>query len=656
MVAARDLDLPPHPRILDLAVSCKYELMEEDLLVPFLNSVSPHKPIGSSFGLPQNLDNSRGPGVEFGTGNTMTFTELDKSQKTSHRPTFPNVRNETDSEWEDKYPDRELAWARERTIDGLLARAEGHRSFGPTFRHSRLATDSEAENRYADREQASATKTTTEDGLLAHAEGHRSFGRPFRHSRFVTDSEAENRYRDREQGGEKSATISSPRRLSRNSGSSVPKDPVGDLLDFRDFVPSDPRGSPRDLGRYVTPRGDRFALAASRRQEPSIHTVVGQNQFQDRIAEGKAEMERKDNGGKIENPGSNTSQMYRESFLPQEEDETRNAKHNLEVKEQENGDLTPAMMHVSEGVHFKQGIRPTTLQGMTTQSTEISSPPMPVIAPSDSPFSVNSPNVLSSGTSPDPGPKYGDDDNDTIVDSGYGTASETSSIHPMTHLPAARDDILALIVRDSALATLFGAALRKFDAPTFQHHFGTMLGQFAKELREEAKEKSERSVAYVIRIYASYLANSIRKKFSIEVDQRAEEMDQLMRQLPHKRQLLERLLNPEFVIPEVHNNTEAPSHQAKEHDGLDDNWEENDLTLPHLERLEDFVINSHAMVNLRVKLQKWIDADDEPSDQYMEQQEATQNVTDEWAEIKDRNERQEIQNKLAQRRFRKSSP
>ncbi|KAF2185911.1 HET-domain-containing protein [Zopfia rhizophila CBS 207.26] len=194
-----------------------------------------------------------------------------------------------------------------------------------------------------------------------------------------------------------------------------------------------------------------------------------------------------------------------------------------------------------------------------------------------------------------------DDDTDieSFVDSGYGTTSETSSVYSIANALGAREDILALLLQDEELQILFSSAFEKVSASKFENSFRIMLSQFARELRNEAKDRRERSVAYVVRTIAGYVSNFICKKYGTETDMRAKEMDQLSSQLPHKRQLLERLLNPTLTDTEdLHH--EGTSAEDQDYEVEEDNWDENDMvSLPHLEQLEKFVTNSEAMNNLQ---------------------------------------------------------
>jgi hypothetical protein len=201
----------------------------------------------------------------------------------------------------------------------------------------------------------------------------------------------------------------------------------------------------------------------------------------------------------------------------------------------------------------------------------------------------------------------------SFVDSGYGTASETSSVYFIANAPGAREDILALLLQDEQLQILFSSAFEKISASRFENNFRIMLGQFARELRNEAQHRRERSVAYIVRTMAGYVSNHVCKKYSTGTDMRSKEMEQLARQLPQKRQLLERLLNPAFTDTEDLHPTDA-SAEYLGFDAEEENWDENDVVpLPHLEQLEKFVINSQAMDNLRGNLRNWITPQQEHS-------------------------------------------
>lgn len=202
-----------------------------------------------------------------------------------------------------------------------------------------------------------------------------------------------------------------------------------------------------------------------------------------------------------------------------------------------------------------------------------------------------------------------DDDSEivSLVESVWSTTtdgSSVSSVYSAANAPGAREHILALLLRDGELEVLFSLALTKVSAAKFENRFRAMLRQFARELRKEAQDKRQRSVACVVKTFATYVANSIRKAFSDETDAYADQMEQFLDQLPQKRQQLERFLNAESECLRVVGREEGNIDEEQDGEIDEENWNENDVGPVH--QVEQFIINSQAMSNLRTRLRNWI--------------------------------------------------
>ena len=192
-------------------------------------------------------------------------------------------------------------------------------------------------------------------------------------------------------------------------------------------------------------------------------------------------------------------------------------------------------------------------------------------------------------------------DIESYKDSGYGTASITSDTALLPGTTEARDCLLDIILTDGSLRVLLLSIPKAITSGKFERSFSSMVKDFSRDLRKEAQDMNERSVANIARISSSYFANSISNIYISGGSDIGTALSKIRDQQPQKQQLLESLLSGQDI-------KEYP--KKDENDSDDDSllgFDEGACDFPKIGQVKDFVINSQALENLRGNLREWLE-------------------------------------------------
>ena len=184
-------------------------------------------------------------------------------------------------------------------------------------------------------------------------------------------------------------------------------------------------------------------------------------------------------------------------------------------------------------------------------------------------------------------------------------------------------ELLTLLTNDTILHPLYIIALGKetIGADRFIRNFRRLLKIYSQELDDEACEAQQKAAVRLIRVRAGYISTMIQRRFSPGASMRGD-LSSLISQTPEvgRRQLLERFLvwssrlnepkdlqpaSSEYTQPEP---VEIDSESVEEADdqlGIEDGRDQ--LDLPNLRKVEDFLVSGKAFQNLRASFQLFVE-------------------------------------------------
>lgn len=153
---------------------------------------------------------------------------------------------------------------------------------------------------------------------------------------------------------------------------------------------------------------------------------------------------------------------------------------------------------------------------------------------------------------------------------------------------------LDVLVKDDSLRQFGQNAIEVLSAESFVTLFKNLLRSCSHEFRQEAKQKEQRSAAYVFCDPATYAAQSV-----CEYWRGMEEpgWTKILAQLPVKEMELDNAL--QHVARHI-----GPEDEVDDNDGINEAWGDSDPEeMQHLTRLEYLIANSNAFRNLQRSLQ-----------------------------------------------------
>ena len=184
-------------------------------------------------------------------------------------------------------------------------------------------------------------------------------------------------------------------------------------------------------------------------------------------------------------------------------------------------------------------------------------------------------------------------------------------------------ELVTLLTNDTVLNPLYRIALDKdtIGADRFIRNFRRLLGIYSQELKDEAREDQQKAAVRLIRVRAGYVSTMIERKFNPGDSMRGE-LSSLVSQTPEegRRQLLERFLvrssrsnEPKnlqsafskFTQPDPVEIDSESVEETDDHLGLEDGRDQ--LDLPNLKKVEEFLVSGKAFQNLRANFQLFVE-------------------------------------------------
>jgi hypothetical protein len=166
----------------------------------------------------------------------------------------------------------------------------------------------------------------------------------------------------------------------------------------------------------------------------------------------------------------------------------------------------------------------------------------------------------------------------SLVDSVFSMTSGSSK-SSVAGPAGAGERLVVLLLSDNQLSSLYQEALKRVSADKFERNFLRLMNKFATELRKEAEDPQQRSIARFVRYRARNSAHAVRNSICSSEKPR------------------------EDVIPKskvLHEPINMESDESADDSGPD--HEDN----TDLQQLEHFIVTSQAFVNLRNKLSSFI--------------------------------------------------
>lgn len=215
---------------------------------------------------------------------------------------------------------------------------------------------------------------------------------------------------------------------------------------------------------------------------------------------------------------------------------------------------------------------------------------------------VETPALTQFGTEQQPLRLRSDSDLISIVDpdcdSGYGTASDVSSLPSLNIPPGTEDYLVSVLLGDAELMSSCQSALARVRPDRFESSLTTLLKICSRDLRQEAQTRAQKGASRVLKTYSAYAASCVRQHFLLDPSVRTEMMNRAAKQPVVKEQLMRLLQQPDFQAT----NLDDPSLED-----LDDIDSDEDVEPTVLDELKDFILTSSAFWKMRRSLAEWID-------------------------------------------------
>ena len=205
------------------------------------------------------------------------------------------------------------------------------------------------------------------------------------------------------------------------------------------------------------------------------------------------------------------------------------------------------------------------------------------------------------------------EDMDSILSSvGPDNSSTTSAPVPDDISNIAADEIRSALFQFQEMRILFEKALtnNNIGAQKFERKLRRLLNDFSLDLRDEAKDIDERTLAALIRRHSRYMASKVQERFrlqsrhlSLNLRDRNKVIDRQLR-IEQYLQGLKAISNDKKSGPQ--DVTEPESED--ESDDTEGEWAvDPDKEVPALSAVETFLFNSNAFVELRAKMWYLVD-------------------------------------------------
>jgi hypothetical protein len=168
----------------------------------------------------------------------------------------------------------------------------------------------------------------------------------------------------------------------------------------------------------------------------------------------------------------------------------------------------------------------------------------------------------------------------SLVDSVFSVTSGSSK-SSVVGPAGAGERLVVLLLSDNHLISLYQEALKRVTADKFERNFRRILNNFSIELRKEAENSQQRSIAHFVRYRARNSAHVVRNSI-FSPDKPQED------------------ITPKFKVFHNHEQINIESDESGDASGPD----HEDST--DLQQLENFIITSQAFVKLRHKITSFV--------------------------------------------------
>jgi tetratricopeptide (TPR) repeat protein len=199
------------------------------------------------------------------------------------------------------------------------------------------------------------------------------------------------------------------------------------------------------------------------------------------------------------------------------------------------------------------------------------------------------------------------------------TGSTLSSINSDETMMESAGKFAELLLTDETLQPLYESALQKVGLERLERNLSKLLVYYAVDLRAEAGNSLEVRVAQLVKRYAKYIANYLRKRLDPSEQQRQTELDRLVSQEATSslvEDYLQRSETADVPKPEMALATdESISRGGGDQSETDtDNSEESEQdasrhsSLYNFEHVRRFMLEAAAFAKLREKFRDWIES------------------------------------------------
>jgi len=192
---------------------------------------------------------------------------------------------------------------------------------------------------------------------------------------------------------------------------------------------------------------------------------------------------------------------------------------------------------------------------------------------------------------------------DTVFSKTFSQSSQSSTQELMT----AKDELLALIQGDVEMRPLYARAMadESIGAERFAKNLHRLLRMYAKDLKEESKERVHYMAAQLMYSAAGYVVNGIRKQYDLEYHERAEKVQSAVAQR-NKEKRLNQYLSRLDLGSRHHSEGDTISNDSDGFISDEDAWDNENAQLHTLWQVRAFMVSGQAIKNLRIRLKYFV--------------------------------------------------
>lgn len=183
-----------------------------------------------------------------------------------------------------------------------------------------------------------------------------------------------------------------------------------------------------------------------------------------------------------------------------------------------------------------------------------------------------------------------------------------SSLGSPLNISDATNELVQLLLLDEKLGRLLSSVFQRTAVDKIERNYKRLLRRFAVDLEEEAQSPMEQHVARLVKFRARMISQTLIAATDPSRPDRAAQMEALLHRGDARggriEGYLQSLVGNGFVDPEKTMPQTVDSDDGNSSDGSDD-----EVAMPNLCQLKEFILSSNALATLRTRLKDFISSE-----------------------------------------------